>query len=121
MCALPELAFAMLLPAPLPRAIRYLDKLQTSCAPLYKLNLDAIEDALPAIMHAIGNIHSISRYYNTNERMTALFIKVTNQLIKLCREYEKKRAARYKERGGFFFLGFGVLSAHTMHPHGACV
>ena len=67
--------------------VRYLSTLEEVCESLYKTNLGAIEDALPAIMHVIGNIHSVSQYYNTSERMTALFIKVTNQLIKACREY----------------------------------
>ena len=37
-------------------------------------------------MHAIGMIHSVSLYYNTSEHMTALLIKITNQIIKTSRE-----------------------------------
>ncbi len=32
-------------------------------------------------------MHTIARYYNTSERMTTLFQKVTNQMIRNCREH----------------------------------
>jgi dynein heavy chain len=59
--------------------------------------LELIEEYLPSIMHSIGNIHSCSHYYNTSEHMTALFIKVTNQLIKACREFCYAREPRIWE------------------------
>ncbi len=44
-------------------------------------------DAIPGLMNAIRMINSYSRYYNTSDRMTALFVKVTNQMITACRAH----------------------------------
>ena len=47
----------------------------------------AMRELLPNLINSIRMIHTISRYYNTSERMTSLFVKVTNQMIKSCRNY----------------------------------
>ena len=36
-------------------------------------------------MNSIKMIHTIARYYNTTERMTGLFVKITNQMITNCK------------------------------------
>lgn len=37
-------------------------------------------------MNAIKMIHTIARFYNTSDKMTGLFIKITNQMIKNCKD-----------------------------------
>lgn len=39
-------------------------------------------DGIPGLINAIRMINSYSRYYNTSERMTALFVKVCTCSIK---------------------------------------
>lgn len=36
-------------------------------------------DGVPRVIHAIRMIHTVSRKYNTSERMTSLFVKVDTQ------------------------------------------
>ncbi|RKO95889.1 hypothetical protein CAUPRSCDRAFT_12411, partial [Caulochytrium protostelioides] len=67
--------------------VKYLYTLERFYEPLYRTDpLDMIP-AIPALINAIKMIYGISRYYNTSERMTSLFVKVTNQMITSCKDY----------------------------------
>ena len=65
--------------------VKYLQTLEKFIDPLYEGTPATIKDTLPALMNSIKMIHTIARYYNTNERMTGLFIKITNQMIMNCK------------------------------------
>ena len=65
--------------------VKYLSTLERFYEPLYGNSPAAIVDMLPALMNSIKMIHTISRYFGTNERMTKLFMKVTNQMITTCK------------------------------------
>jgi dynein heavy chain len=65
--------------------VKYLQTLEKFIDPLYNGDPDTIKETLPALMNSIKMIHTIARYYNTNERMTNLFIKITNQMISRCK------------------------------------
>merc|ERR1739838_596543 len=39
------------------------------------------------LFNTVRMIHSISKYYNTSEKLSALLIKITNQMIRACQTY----------------------------------
>ena len=65
--------------------VKYLSTLEKFIEPLYEGSPDSIKDTLPALMNSIKMIHTIARYYNTNDRMTGLFVKITQQMINNCK------------------------------------
>ena len=65
--------------------VKYLYTLERFVDPLYTGNAETIIDTLPALMNSIKMIHTIARYYNTPERMTGLFCKITEQMIANCK------------------------------------
>nr|XP_039256499.1 dynein heavy chain 5, axonemal-like [Styela clava] len=67
--------------------VKYLYTLDKYFGPLSKCTPQGMIEVLPGLMNSIRMIHSISQYYNTSERMTSLFVKVTNQMITTCKHY----------------------------------
>ncbi|XP_075060558.1 dynein axonemal heavy chain 8 [Mixophyes fleayi] len=73
--------------------VKFLYTLEQVCQPLYTLDLVSMAYSIENIMNAIGFIHSVSRCYNTSERITSLFIKVTNQMVTACKAYITERGS----------------------------
>ncbi|XP_051871749.1 dynein axonemal heavy chain 5 [Pristis pectinata] len=67
--------------------VKYLYTLEKFFGPLVKCTPATMVEHVPNLMNSIRMIHSISKYYNTSEHMTSLFIKVTNQMISTCKKY----------------------------------
>ncbi|XP_022239106.1 dynein heavy chain 8, axonemal-like [Limulus polyphemus] len=67
--------------------VKFLYTLETFCEPLYKGQLETMQEHVSSLINAIRMIHAVSRYYNTSERMTSLFVKVTNQMVTSCKRY----------------------------------
>ena len=66
--------------------VEYLTTLEKFIEPLYTGTPQTIIDSLPALMNSVKMIHTIARYYNTVEKMTQLFMKITNQMINTCKK-----------------------------------
>lgn len=65
--------------------VKYLVTLEKFIEPLKTGTPQEIIETLPALMNAIKMIHTIARYYKSSQKMTNLFVKITNQMIKNCK------------------------------------
>ncbi|XP_047444882.1 dynein axonemal heavy chain 8-like [Mugil cephalus] len=66
---------------------KFLYTLEKVFHPLYNSDPITMVKSVPNVINAIHMIFRVSLYYNTNERISALFIKVTNQMVTACRSY----------------------------------
>ncbi|XP_054020248.1 dynein axonemal heavy chain 5 [Dryobates pubescens] len=67
--------------------VKYLYSLEKCCDSLYNSDPMSMVDAIPGLINAIKMIQSVSQYYNTSEKISSLFVKVTNQMITSCKSY----------------------------------
>ncbi|KAH8068253.1 dynein light chain binding protein [Aureococcus anophagefferens] len=64
---------------------KFLSTLERFLDPLQSGTPETIVDSIPALMNGLKMVHTISRFFNTTERMTKLFMKITNQMIQSCK------------------------------------
>lgn len=67
---------------------RYLSTLDKYLEPLVGGGTPAaVAEALPGLMNAIKMMYTVSRFYNTTERLTGLFGRITNKIISTSKLY----------------------------------
>ncbi|XP_076295220.1 dynein heavy chain 8, axonemal kl-3 [Lasioglossum baleicum] len=67
--------------------VKYLYALEKFTQPLYRFDPTKIGEYLPPLMYAIRMIYATSRFFNTRRMVTAVFVKMTNQMILACKAY----------------------------------
>jgi len=65
--------------------VKYLGTLEKYMVVLYEGTTADVIECLQPLLHNVKMMQQISRYYNTEQRMTTLFVKITNQMINNCR------------------------------------
>ncbi|KAF5305838.1 hypothetical protein FQR65_LT07577 [Abscondita terminalis] len=66
---------------------KYIQALEKNCHSLYLDDPVKMKDSILGLLQTVRLIHSVSQFYNTSERTSALMVKITNQMIETCKEY----------------------------------
>jgi len=61
--------------------LKYLGTLDKYLDVLYSGTVTEVREMLPGMLNNVKMMQQISRYYNTPERMTTLYVKISNQII----------------------------------------
>ncbi|KAG9275828.1 dynein heavy chain 5, axonemal-like [Astyanax mexicanus] len=67
--------------------VKYLHTLEKFFRALGKCTPSSMLEHIPSLLNSIRLIQNVSRYYNSSEHMTSLFVKVTNQMVSSCKLY----------------------------------
>ncbi|XP_037304127.2 dynein axonemal heavy chain 8-like [Pungitius pungitius] len=67
--------------------VKFLSTLEEVCQPLYNSDPVTMMESVQNVINAIRMIYTVSLYYNTSEKISALLIKVTNQMVTACKSY----------------------------------
>jgi dynein heavy chain len=66
--------------------LKFLTTLQEPCKKIESAEPKDIPKLIPEVLNCVRLIWEMSTHYNTDERMKGLLTKISNQIIKRCRE-----------------------------------
>lgn len=67
--------------------VKYLTSIEKSLEAMYQGTPEDIIQSLPSLLNNLKIMYNIAKYYGTPERMTIFFQKMTNQMIRRCKEH----------------------------------
>ncbi|KAJ8919736.1 hypothetical protein NQ315_006264 [Exocentrus adspersus] len=67
--------------------VKYLYSMEKYWEPFYRLEPPQLPEYVQPLLHAVRMVFTTSRYYNSTANVTALLVKVSNQIIIKCRNY----------------------------------
>ncbi|KAJ8938536.1 hypothetical protein NQ318_016906 [Aromia moschata] len=67
--------------------VKYLYSMEKYWEPFYRLDPPQLYHHIPPLLHAIRMVFTTSRYYNSTANITAILVKISNQIIIRCRSY----------------------------------
>ena len=67
--------------------VKYLTTIEKSLEPLYASGPKEVLEGVPSLLSNVKMMYTIARYYHTNERMTRLFSKISNQMLVCCKTH----------------------------------
>ncbi|XP_064553878.1 dynein axonemal heavy chain 5 isoform X1 [Drosophila montana] len=66
---------------------KFIQAMETCCHSLYLDDPVSMKESILALLQTVRLIYSVSQFYNTSERTSALMVKITNQMIETCKSY----------------------------------
>ena len=100
--------------------VKYLGTLDKYMSVLYEGTTAEVVDSLQPLLHNVKMMQQISRYYNTEQRMTTLFVKITNQMINNCRLNVLKKGKPWEQNPEGLVENMKVLSERSVLPRVIC-
>lgn len=67
--------------------VMYLYSLEKFYEPLYRYTPEELPHHIPVLLFSIRMVYTTSAHYNTTDKITALLVKCTNQIVHVCKLY----------------------------------
>ncbi|XP_075145766.1 dynein axonemal heavy chain 1 [Haematobia irritans] len=66
---------------------KFIQAMENCCHSLYLDDPVCMKESILSLLQTVRLIYSVSQFYNTSERTSALMVKITNQMIETCKSY----------------------------------